>query len=451
LIGHDRFVVTLRFERDDSGVRRFWEIELDGVHLITRKGRGEGGLIDAKRRTFASAELATAEAERRILDRRRAGWRDAAGSPTYPSRNHRLEAAIVDDLDDVAAWTVYADWLQARGDRFGEWLALSLAGSLPDADPRAGGLWSTDLNWVVERIDLDAFALLEHRHGFVVRAWIGEPAEGYRNRSPERLLDALLRSPNSWLLRSLTLASRRAPALSSVLLGHRDSIMLEHLRELVLGEADADDEPMRSLVTIGDLARVLRVCPSLETFHVRGTRIQFSAAIEHPRLVGLTLEAVDLHGEVVEAVARASLPALRRLELWLGHTDRFHDAPTIANLHPLFDDDRLLPGLRELALINCDFADAIAEALAHSNRLARLEHVDLSNGTLAERGARAILEHAAAFRRLRSLDLHGNYLSPELALALEEALPGVVKIGEQIDPAVGREGRYRGYYVAVGE
>jgi uncharacterized protein (TIGR02996 family) len=419
--------------------------------MSTRRGRSDGGLHDGKRRSFASVDQALNEAEARIFERRRAGWVEVGESGKAaigPARNHELEAAIVDDLDDIAAWTVYADWLQARGDEFGEWLALSLAGSLPDSDPRSAGLWSTELSWLSAGPDVEHMQL-EHRHGFVVRAWVGQRDAMRDGPQPERLLAALLHSPTARLLRRLTIGPIPGGVVHAML-GRRDAIVLEHLRELTLGEFVRPDERMLSMVNIGDLARVLRRCPSLDTLSARGSGIQCDSAIEHPRLASLTLEAVRLSGPVVEALVRGSLPNLRRLELWLGRHERDAGA-AIEHLHPLFDDDRAMPKLRELALINCEFADAVAEALAHSNRLTRLEHVDLSQGVLGERGGRAILEHAARFRRLRSLELGGNYLAPELARALEDALPGVVRIGEQIDPAIGREGGPRGYYVAVGE
>lgn len=448
---HDGSVAIRRFERDDrAGRRRFWEIELHGASLTTRRNRSADGLVDVKRKEFASADKASTEAEIRIRHRLSAGWREVGSPLTNPARNHALEAAIVDDVDDVGAWSVYADWLQARGDRIGEWLALSLAGSLPDANPRE--LWSIELTRVAEQVDVEAMARLEVRHGFIVQAWVGKPDGDFHARHRERqfgarLLGALLRSAATWLLRSLTVGLSGGSQVD-VLLGNPDSITLAHLRELMLGDFVDHRDNELARMTIGDLARVLRACPSLETLHVRGIGIRCDSAIDHAQLTRLTLETVELTGEAVEALARASLPSLCRLTIWLGHGG--YAKVTFDHLQALFREDHTMVGLRELALVNCDFADSIAEALAHSTRLARLERVDLSGGTMREHGGRAILDHVEAFRHLRSLDLDGNYLPPEIAGALEVALPGVVRIGTQIDPEIGR-GDGTGYYVAVGE
>ncbi|MFV8754872.1 hypothetical protein ACNOYE_30360 [Nannocystaceae bacterium ST9] len=443
-------VVTRRFERaDESGGRRFWEIELVGARINVRRGRVEGGLIDAKRREFDTHAQAAAEAEVRILDRLREGWHEVEGMRASPTRNLRLEAAIVDAIDEAAAWSVYADWLQAHGDAFGEWLGLSLAGALADAPPQASGLWSTELLWLAGRLDLEALARFECRHGFVVRAWVGRPDVGYTSTAPERLLAALLRSAAARLLHTLTIGRVGAGSLVDALLGDRDSIMLEHLRELTLGDFVYPDEGELSWVRVGDLARVLPACPSLRTLVARGGEATCSARFDHATLESLTLETGGLAGEVCQAIVAGSLPALRTLELWFGQP-RWGASATIEHLRPLLEGEAM-PDLRALGLVNCEFTDAIAESLARSPRLARLERIDLSRGTLSERGARAILARASAFRRLSALDLDGNYVPPELADALTLALPNVVNIGEQFDPALGRGHGPPGYYAAVGE
>jgi hypothetical protein len=319
-------------------------------------------------------------------------------------------------------------------------------------DPRPDGLWSRELIWLTERHDVDAIARLDHRHGHVVRARVAR-TDSAAFEVLVRLIAALLRSPAATLLHSLTLGRlvtwSMVDTMLDTLFGQRQPILLEHLRELMLGDFVYPDETELSWVRVGDLARVLQACPSLRSLHARGASIACETAIDHPQLTRLTLETGGLACETVQALVSASLPNLRQLELWFGQP-KYGATATIDDLAPLLHADAL-PSVRELGLVDCEFADALAEALARSPRLARLERVDLSRGTLRESGGQAILDHAERFRHLRSLDLDGNYLPPELADALGIALPGVVRIGEQIDPAIGRPDGPPGYYAAVGE
>src|SRR5262249_10208549 len=73
-----------------------------------------------------------------------------------------------------------------------------------------------------------------------------------------------------------------------------------------------------------------------------------------------------------------------------------------------------LPALRHLGLRNSEIVDAIAARLGRAPVLGRLRALDLSLGTLTGRGAEALLA-IPGLAKLERLDLHYNYLSPEMA------------------------------------
>lgn len=444
-------MLTRRFERsDETGARRFWEIELDGARLVTRRGKLEG-LVDAKARELGSREQARAEAELLVLARLREGWHEVL--LPAPTRAHALEAAIVDEPGDPARWAVYADWLQAQGDAFGEPLGLALAGMLDDAVLERW-TWSSELRWLCERDDLAEFAELERRHGFVLGARIGHLPLQWGKGVPTRLLAALLRCPAGRLLTKLAL--RRMNNQVDALLGERDSIMLEHLRELVLGDFVYPDEGELSWESVGALDRVLAACPMLRALHVRGGGIEFDAACEHAALCALTIETAWIDRRPLEVLLACSLPVLRRFELWIGHprdvmVPEDFEPPTLSSLSALLDAPTRWPALRELGLVNTVLADALPQRLADSPLLPRLERLDLSRGTMHEPGARRLLERASAFAHLRELDLRANFLTADLADALERALPGIVRVDAQRDPTSPDRMGMTGYYVSVYE
>src|SRR5262249_19508644 len=125
----------------------------------------------------------------------------------------------------------------------------------------------------------------------------------------------------------------------------------------------------------------------------------------------------------------ANWPRLHTLQLCIGQSDSYGCDVEFGDLQWIFDGENL-DNVRHLGLANSNFADGIAEALAGSKILDRLEPVDLSRGTLGERGVAAILA-APGFAKLKRLDLSYSYISPELCRQLGKLGPVVVLDGQQ--------------------
>ncbi|MEU4716617.1 STM4015 family protein [Micromonospora purpureochromogenes] len=202
-----------------------------------------------------------------------------------------------------------------------------------------------------------------------------------------------------------------------------------------------------SWLTHGDITPLLAAYPSLEVLRVRGAQGLRLDPVRHTGLRELIVESGGLPGAVSRAVAESQLPALERLDLWLGRAEYGGDS-TVADLAPVLAGDDL-PGLRHLALCNAEIADPVAAAVATAPVLPRLEVLDLSMGVLTDEGAEALLA-GQPLTHLRRLDLHHHYLSEQCRERLVAALPGVrVDVS---DPQTVEEYRGRHYrYTAVGE
>ncbi|MFI6154983.1 STM4015 family protein [Kitasatospora sp. NPDC051170] len=200
-----------------------------------------------------------------------------------------------------------------------------------------------------------------------------------------------------------------------------DAERLPALEAFFLGEVTYDECEI-SWLEMTDVTRVLTVFPQLTSLVVRGGTGLRLQPLRHDALKALRFEAGGLPAPVVRAVSASELPALERLELWLG-VDEYNGDTTMDDLAPFLDGSRL-PRLRHLALANSEFQDQIAAAVAHAPVVARLETLDLSMGVLTDEGATALLE-GQPLTHLRALDLHHHYLSEEMQQRLREALPGV--------------------------
>lgn len=381
------------------------------------------------------------------------------------ARNAELEQAICDALGSRHAWMVYADWLLSRGDPRGERISLGLARQLArpsehapldaaidrlEADRRE--VFLGPLAACLDAPDLDRVARLEWEHGFVVGVRVGLPRypRGESTR-PEAVLAALLASPAARFLRSVAIglvesANLRwtmGPALAALLAAGP----LPSVRELFIGDFEYPDDTEISWTDLGDVEPVLRMLPELRHLHLRGGGIRLGKALTHRTLETLLIESGGLPGAALRSLGRAELPALTHLRVWLGR-EYYGGTGNVRMLAPLLSG-KGVPRLRHLGLMNGEFQDEIAAALAKAPLLDQLDVVDLSMGTLRDAGGRAILDAAERFARLRRLELDHNYLSPAMAEALTRSLGEIVSIGRiEVPDAEDAEPHY---FTQVGE
>ena len=272
----------------------------------------------------------------------------------------------------------------------------------------------------------------------------------------EQLWEAFLGAVDSSLVRVVVVGSwwgddGMDPLTDSLALIVRDAGRLPALRALFLGEATYEENEI-SWIQPADLTPLLAAYPRLEELVVRGAYSTygevappFLTPVRHEHLKALRFETGGLSGTVVQAIGASELPALERLELWLGTTNYGADT-TLDDLAPLLDGSRL-PALRHLGLENSDLADELAAALACAPVVTRLSALSLALGTLTDKGAAALLD-GRPLTRLDSLDLHHHYLGEEMQQRLRATL-GAAGVELDLSQAEGPDNRWP--YVANGE
>ncbi|RGC65417.1 hypothetical protein C5N14_28485 [Micromonospora sp. MW-13] len=202
-----------------------------------------------------------------------------------------------------------------------------------------------------------------------------------------------------------------------------------------------------SWLTHGDITGLLAAYPSLEVLWVRGANELRLDPVRHTGLRELVFQTGGLPGSVTAAVGGSDLPALERLELWLGRRDYGGDT-TPDDLADVLAGTRL-PALRHLAVSNAEHADQIVAAVAAAPVVRQLKVLDLSKGVLTDAGAEALLA-GEPLTHLRRLDLHHHFLSDSARERIVAALPGVevdLSDPQAADVYDGREYRF----TAVGE
>jgi hypothetical protein len=219
---------------------------------------------------------------------------------------------------------------------------------------------------------------------------------------------------------------------------------LPALKALFFGDIIYEENEI-SWIEQTDVSPLFTAFPLLEVLGVRGGNGLSLGRPSHAKLKTLIVETGGLPRHVVREVCAADLPALEHLELWLGSEDYGGDS-TLDDLAPILSG-RLFPRLTTLALRDCEWADDLAVALADAPVLARIKSLDLSLGTLGDRGALA-LAAAPVAARLESIDIHHHYVSDE-AVAKLNALGPRINAQDRKKPEMWRDEEQR--FIAVSE
>lgn len=196
---------------------------------------------------------------------------------------------------------------------------------------------------------------------------------------------------------------------------------LPNLRALFVGDIISEENEI-SWIGQSDHSAVWGAFPDLEYFGARGGNGLRLGRVNSQKLATLVIQAGGLPSIVVREALEANAP-LEHLELWLG--DEGYGANTSVEDFDELLSGKLFPVLRTLALRNCQYTDQLAEALAAAPIMDRIERLDLSLGTLTDRGAKALME-SGKLQRLASLDVSHHFMSPAVAAELQKAGPGVI-------------------------
>ncbi|MET0403685.1 MAG: WGR domain-containing protein [Cystobacter sp.] len=449
------------YEFKEGSSSKFWEISLSGNSFTTRWGKiGTKG--QEKTQRFSNAVEARSEYDKLVSEKTKKGYVLAQGlaepaeeqadvSSSLARRNPELEAAIEKAPDDVAAYRAYGEWLTQQGDPRGELIALQCAEHLASGE-EAKALKQQASAWVRK---YKSFLLgelagqeknevsVEWRFGFIRSARLAK-GDYDSEFDVAGALTRLLALPSARFLRELTIGMADFDGDNSYgdVIASLARASCPTLERLFLGDFEYPDETEISWSSLGDISSLYRVLPGLRSLKLRGGGLGLGEVVL-PELREFTVETGGLPLEAVQSLAKAKWPKLERLEVWFG-SEEYGAGGGVEDLQPLLDGQGV-PALKHLGLRNAEFANALCTALPQAKVLTRLESLDLSMGILTDEGASALVEHAAAFKHLKRLDVTESLLSAE-------GVKQVAKLGEGVAAGKQRDDEDSEYrYVAVGE
>jgi uncharacterized protein (TIGR02996 family) len=418
----------LRFELHRTGAPdaqfspRSLSIEEQGREVLLRFGKEPR--LRTTRRSFSS------EYEARSFVAVIAKTHLAADYVQAPAHGHILapsEDVLVARMaaGDEDAYVVYADALLERGDPRGELIALFAK------DPGALRLRAEFQSWLANYTELLAGPLaarLPHlqatwRLGFLESIRVAfDYIRDREDFSAASLLAAAFHHPSTRFLRGLAVGSpgRHRTGYEDVL-ATIAAVGPDALRTLSIGELDAHNDWVPD-PELGDASDLWLALPYLDDVTFEGSALTLGV-MHAPTLRRLTIRTRRFPMEPLRAIVRAALPNLEQLEIWIGDTN--FDAGTTRE-----DLERLLlrgvyPRLVHLALCNASIADEICALVIRSPTAHGLRVLDLSNGTLGDASAYALIQARDQLPNLGLLDVSENCLSETACRHLGDVFPKV--------------------------
>ncbi|MFV0476631.1 MAG: hypothetical protein ACK5ME_02210 [Parahaliea sp.] len=218
---------------------------------------------------------------------------------------------------------------------------------------------------------------------------------------------------------------------------------LPALKAFFAGDIISEENEI-SWIGQGDYSAVWSAFPRLEAFTVRGGNSLALGAISHQALRKIVIQTGGLDRKNLQE-ALAAIAPIEHFEVLLG--DDNYGANTSPDDFGELLNDKLFPRLHTLGLCNSQYSDDLAEAIVKSPLLDRIKVLDLSLGTLTDRGAKALID-SGRLGHLERLDITHHYVSSDVVAELARYTPELIANDAQ-EPDVW-DGETH-YYVAVSE
>ncbi|MDD6825240.1 MAG: STM4015 family protein [Oscillospiraceae bacterium] len=195
-----------------------------------------------------------------------------------------------------------------------------------------------------------------------------------------------------------------------------------HITSLFVGDMDYEECEI-SWIMQGDYSRIWEAMPQLKEITVKGSTDLKLGKIKHSSLESLTIICGGLGSDVIKEIEEAELPELKKLLVYIG-SDNYGfdgDADTVRSL--LANSD--FPKLEYLGIADSEIQDELTAVVLDCKYIDSITTLDLSCGTITDKGGELLLKKLPELKNLKKLDLSYNYLSDEMKDKLTAAAPGV--------------------------
>lgn len=202
------------------------------------------------------------------------------------------------------------------------------------------------------------------------------------------------------------------------------------IEELFVGDMDFEECEV-SWIIQGNYSRLWEAMPGLRELTIKGSTDLTLGNIRHDNLESLTIICGGLPESVIKEIEKAKLPNLKKLLLYIGSDNYGFDGneDTIKSLLDHMD----FPNLEYLGIADSEIQDQVAEVVLKNKIMGQLHTLDLSCGTLTDKGGELILETVPQYPNLEKLDVHYHFMTKDMVKKLQ-ALPVEVDASDANQP-----------------
>lgn len=203
-----------------------------------------------------------------------------------------------------------------------------------------------------------------------------------------------------------------------------------HIEELFVGFMGYEECEV-SWIMQGNYSKLWAALPNLKRLLIKGSTELELGEVCHEGLEELTIICGGIGSDVLASIQNAKLPNLKKLLLYIGVEDYGFDgnADTIRELLAKAD----FPNLQYLGITDSEIQDDLAKVVLESKFITQIETLDLSMGTLTDKGGELLLEALPKLPNVKKLDVHYHYMSDEMEEKLKK-LPITVDVSEKNEP-----------------
>ncbi len=205
-----------------------------------------------------------------------------------------------------------------------------------------------------------------------------------------------------------------------------------HIESLFIGDMDYEECEV-SWIMQGDYSKLWEALPGLRELTVKGSTDLDLGDVCHEKLEALTIICGGLPAYVIESIQKAKLPNLKKLLLYIG-VDNYGFDGSVDTIRTLLEEADF-PKLSYLGIVDSEIQDEVTELVLESRFMEQISTLDLSMGSLTEKGGALLLEKLPAFPNVKKLDVHYHYMPEETVKKLAQ-LPVELDASEANKPDV---------------
>lgn len=201
-----------------------------------------------------------------------------------------------------------------------------------------------------------------------------------------------------------------------------------HIKSLFIGDMDFESCEV-SWIMQADYSKLWEAMPQLEKIVIKGSTDLELGNIEHDNLQHFEIICGGLPKDNIASVKNAKLPSLQTLLLYIG-VDNYGFDGDISTIKDLLADSDF-PKLTYLGLTDSEIQDEITEAVFDSKYISQITTLDLSMGSLTDKGGQMLLEKLPDYPNIKNLNLEYHYLSDKMMQKLEDLADVEVNVADQ--------------------